>query len=257
MKIRILLIIVNLISLPVIAKDISVDVFYQTPLGPDIGVLLQNNSKDDTNFLISFIPQNCNKFGLSKLHKIRNSSTIDNSGVIQSGNFRTSYYSLGALNYSAPCKVKVTIETIDKTDKPQIYETVINVSHEKIQDFRGRYGNLKNLKLSNNFIRMNKTHFQYSILVENKDDEEVYLVELSSVTVNCSKGNLVYLSTGNFPDGISNGRGVIEANSWRAYKFIFKSNDPTFSCSIITELSDIIHQNEIYYEGKANNTLSE
>ncbi len=239
-----------LISSPVLSQDLDVDVFYHTPLGPDIGVLLKNTSKDDVNFTILYTPQNCKKLGLGIFQKIRTGSHVDISGVIQSGDFRTDYYSLGTVGFSVPCKVKIGVEIIDSLGKSEIFEQMINVDPEESRNFKGKYENIQQMEIKHNFIKMNETHFQYTLLIENMDDEEVYYVELSSVKVHCSKGNLLYQSTGNFPDGISNGRGAITSKSWRAYKFIFGSDTPTFSCTVETELRDLLNKNKVIYEGK-------
>jgi hypothetical protein len=226
------------ISLSVMAQNITVEQFYLTPLGPDVGILLKNNSDGDIRFNTTFIPQKCKRLGIDTLNIVSSMSSIDSTGFVASGGFMAAYYSLQAADYAVPCVVKVFIGTIDSSNESRMFEKSVRVDIAELRMAEGSYGETAKLTINYSLKKMNNSHLEFTLLLENPTAQPNF-VEMTDIKSHCDKGNLTYKRTGNYPDGISNGRGVIFPNSWRAYKFIFKRDPVVLSCAINVMLTDI------------------
>jgi hypothetical protein len=208
------------------ASRLQNSIQYLTPLGPDVGFLIENPSSNKMTFNLNVKPKACPSLGLDSM-KLRGSmSSIDSYGEIEANDFMVAYYSLGTYNYNTPCLLDVYLETIVNGE---IEETSITLDTNHSPNGKKLNNKAKGIKtpliIKHSFKRMNETHY-----------------ELTRIEIDCKSGDVFLKQTDNFPDGIKNGRSEIKEQSWRAYKIIYKSSKESFNCTSTAIFSGTSHE---------------
>jgi len=220
------------------AANIKYDVNNLTPLGPDIGVLIENDGNIAVRYMLSFVPKNCDALGLNALRIKHSISSIDWRGEILPNDFMVAYYSLGSYNIKIPCSVKIGIATSSGVEE-KYKEVTLSLDTFDIPgtDLEVGANNISSIEISHSFKRISKKAYELTLLLKNPSSSP-RLVELERLELDCARGDLYIAQTDNYNDGIKNGRFVLKGNGWRAYKIVYRSNTEKFKCKGYALLDD-------------------
>jgi hypothetical protein len=224
------------------ASRLQNSIQYLTPLGPDVGFLIENPSSNKMTFNLNVKPKACPSLGLDSM-KLRGSmSSIDSYGEIEANDFMVAYYSLGTYNYNTPCLLDVYLETIVNGEIEEISITLDTNHSPNGKKLNNKVKGIKTpLIIKHSFKRMNETHYELTLLLQNRSLKS-QLIELERIEIDCKSGDVFLKQTDNFPDGIKNGRSEIKEQSWRAYKIIYKSSKESFNCTSTAIFSGTSHE---------------
>lgn len=222
-------------SQSIYAYNVKANLQDVTFFGSDLGVLIENTTSKDFYFTLYIEDEGCKPLGINSLKLRRSMSSLDHEGVVKANDFMAAYFTLGSYNLKGPCTIKANVEQIKNgISTNEIFIFDIN-SDDKLYNTL-QYpepDNQKKLKFKHSFKRMNKTHYELSLLVENPNLNSI-LVELSRLDLICGVGDLFVKQTNNLLDGIKNGRSVVQGLGWRAYKIIYKNDGEDFNCKVMS-----------------------
>ena len=212
----------------------------KTILGPDIEVLLKNQSNDKMKYSVTYIPDSdCKNLTLDNINLNQQVLPSPSRGEILAGEFVLSYFSLAKRMLLPPCDIKFFVATVSEAGREHVYERIIKL-HKNNRILTPLKTNLEALKVEASYEELSNNLFKVDALVTNTSKAPIW-VGISDISITCRTGDLHYNFGRNFLPGINSGGRVVLGESWAGFSFALKKSPKTdVDCSVEFEFIDNI-----------------